>query len=137
MTDGIMFATRELDILYLPPGFASPSLHRARNSLRWFYQCDPLFLSWLEGQMAREADKLTPAELHNVNRIRSFVYHTYGITDDDTSKLLPPGAKLPDELSIDSLSLYDAYCGPNWPGMARLAARLKIAPETRLRKLKE
>lgn len=127
-TPTLLYATKDLSFVLLPPGYASPSLHRDEHgNARWFWRCDLAFLSWMEGVALVNAKKLTPVMVRAMDRVRCHVYHHAGITDDTTHLIPKPGGKLPTELFADTLSLYDAHCGPNWKGMAECARALGVS----------
>lgn len=118
MPSDTLFHSRDLAFLSLPAGvYASPSLHAHNGVLTWFWLASPLTLSWAEGIAARHADKLSADTLHALDVLRVYVYSHYGITDDDTSALLPPGGKLPMDALADSVGLCDMYLFPAWPGI--------------------
>ncbi len=124
-----LYSTRSLSLLWLPAGFHSPSLHAHDGALRWFWRCDLTFLSWLMARTAELRAKATPLsedERRTCDLILSYVCSIHGITDTDRSRLPAPGAALPDELLAESIGLFDMHCGPSWPGMAKLAERLKL-----------
>ncbi len=121
-----LFASRDLALIWLPPGWHSPSLHRTGSHLAWFWQCDPVFLSWMSGVLAKNRARVTPAMQKAADFVGTFVCSRHNITDDDRSAMLPPGAALPDELLTASVGLYDADCGPAWAGMARQAAKAGV-----------
>ncbi len=125
----LLYSTRSLSLLWLPAGFHSPCLHHHDGALRWFWRCDLTFLSWLMARTAELRAKSTPLsedDRRTCDLILSYVCSTHNITDADRSRLPAPGATLPDELLAESISLFDMHCGPSWPGMAKLAERLKL-----------
>lgn len=123
----LLYATKDLTFLLLPPGYASPSLHKDEHgNTRWFWHCDLTFLSWMEGVAIQNAKAITPVMRRAMDRVRCHVYAANGI-NDDTAHLIPlPGGKLPTAIFADTLSLYDAHCGPNWRGMAECARSLGV-----------
>jgi hypothetical protein len=117
----LLFASRKLDLLYLDPIFHSPSLHG--SPLQWYWRCDLTYLSWLVDRAGRV--RSTPEQQFRIDWITSYIQHTHGITDDDASRLLPPGAKLDTSLPLASVGLCDRYAGPEWPGIVEAAEAAK------------
>lgn len=128
MNESLLYATRDLSLMWLPAGFANPSLHRDQaGSLRWYYRCDLTFLSWVLGVANRAGARLTADQRGAIDFVTSHVCARNGILD--TADLPEPGARLPTDAQAEFVSLYDAELAPSWPGMRAFAQAHGIPTE--------
>lgn len=126
----VLYGSKDLELVWLPPVWASPCLCTARSGrLGWFWLVDAVYLSWAMGVREKAGLHLPRHLLPRIDFVFSYVCATNGITDDCSERLPAPGAKLPEGTIADSAGLCDEFCGPAWPGIEDVPGPVRLRAE--------
>lgn len=127
----ILYASRELDLLELPSGWANPSLHASEGGLRWFWRVDVAFAAAVLRAFQKAAQSRDPPSAKmwaGFGEILDYLSrHSPGF-EREVERLAAAGpVKLPEIPVLPAM----VECGlfPKWPGWERWRDSVRATPD--------